>query len=288
MNATELLYRDWLNLDTHLLWCYDEPIDRGRKPQRQFRRDASHVNRGAWLVREGWAKVEHDGQSILAEPGQWLIVKPTRRIQSFAANTHLLSISFDATWPDGRNVLDDGLSVVLDSHECPTLEELAKPMLAMMDTLLPQGWDIRKQRVNMTDYLQLQNHLNTWLLALLTALEPHGISPMGQFDNDNRVVKVIRRINAHPLGEPLDLNAMASAVGLSVVHLNRLFQKDMGCTPTVYFDNLKFERASQELLMPGTRTKDIANELGFTYLSHFSTWFKKRSGKSPREYARGI
>ena len=41
-------------------------------------------NNGAWLVREGWSEVVHDKKIYRAYPEQWLIVKPTDRIQRFA------------------------------------------------------------------------------------------------------------------------------------------------------------------------------------------------------------
>ena len=95
-----MLYRQWLNLNVHLLWCHNQPVAKGWEFTAPTRRFTQYTNSGAWLVREGWARVEHDGQIHTAEPGQWLIVKPGNRIQTFTSDTRMLSVSFEARWPD--------------------------------------------------------------------------------------------------------------------------------------------------------------------------------------------
>ena len=99
-----MLYRNWLNLKLHLLWCHNRRVAEGTKstgPTLQF---TEFTNSAAWLVREGWAQVEHDGQCHTAHPGQWLIVKPGPRVQTFSHDARMLSIAFEARWPDGSHL----------------------------------------------------------------------------------------------------------------------------------------------------------------------------------------
>jgi len=61
-------YRDWLNLNLHLLWCHNLPVARGRADAGQpVMRSTEYINSAAWFVREGWAEVEHDGQRHRAD-----------------------------------------------------------------------------------------------------------------------------------------------------------------------------------------------------------------------------
>jgi hypothetical protein len=99
-------------------------------------------------VRKGWAKVEHAGKTYQAYPGQWLIVKPCSRIQTFSQDAVLLSVAFDARWPDGSHLFDEGLSLVINADEVPTLEKSALPMLKAMKSISPDTWDARNQSVN--------------------------------------------------------------------------------------------------------------------------------------------
>jgi len=50
-----------------------------------------------------------------------------------------------------------------------------------------------------------------------------------------------------------------------------------------YRDWLCIEHARQRLLQPESRIKEVAIELGFIHLPHFSKWFKQHTGKTPRE-----
>ncbi len=280
-----ILYRDWLNLRAHLLWCYDHAIfcDREQGP---VHRSSEYGNNGAWLVRSGWAQVTYGDQVFRANPGQWLIVKPGQRSQSFAVDSHLLSVSFEAAWPDGTHWLDKGLPLVIDAHEHPALECKAKPMARIMSHVPDDQWDARKHPVDYRQFLQLERSLNDWFLILVEILIAHGITPGGRTNIDERVMKAVNLLDSHPLGEPLNQEALARQVGLSLVHLTRLCHHDLQTTPRQYFENRRIDYAYRRLRMPDVRANEVAIELGFSYLSHFSKWFKKLSEQSPREYIR--
>jgi len=71
---------------------------------------------------------------------------------------------------------------------------------------------------------------------------------------------------------------------LSQNHLIRLFRRELQTTPGKYHDRLRVEHARHRLLQPETRIKEVAIELGFTHLPHFSKWFKNACGTTPRAY----
>jgi len=281
-------YRDWLNLNLHLLWCHNLPVARGRVDAGQpVMRSTEYTNGGAWLVREGWAEVEHDGQRHRAEPGQWLIVKPGKRVQSFSANTRMISIAFDARWPDGSHLFDEGLSVVVNGDDVPVLEKSVRPILNLMKRVNPDTWDARDHRVDLAMFLKLENLLCDWLVALGRVLAAMGISHSGHSGIDERVRAAINLLQAGDLAERFDPARLSEAVGLSQNHLIRLFRQELQTTPGKYRDRLRFEHARHRLLQSDVRTKEVALELGFTHLPHFSKWFKQHTGKTPREMRKG-
>ncbi len=278
-----LRYRDWLNLKTNLLWCYDRPIGDGGVPGRNVQA-AGYTNNAAWLVRRGWAEVRHGQQVFRAGPGQWLVVKPVQRMQRFAPDSHLLSLSFEACWPDGSNWLEEGLSVVFNAADYPELEAQALPMVEMMGGIPKASWDVRDEPVQVSSFLRLQGHLNNWLSCLEPVLVGHGVRPMTHAGIDQRVALAIRLLDSHDLGEPLDQAGLAARVGIGAVHLARLFRQDLGMTPKCYLETLRIEFACRRLRLPDARIKEIAIDLGFAYLSHFSKWFRKATAQSPRQY----
>ena len=263
------------------------PVAKGREDVGSVLRSTEYTNSGAWLVREGWAQVEHDGQCHRAKPGQWLIVKPGPRTQSFSLDARLISIAFDARWPDGSHLFGEGLSLVIDAQDAPLLEKRARPILNAMKRINPDTWDARDHEVDFERFLQLERLLCHWLAALAEVLAARGIGHSGHFGIDERVRSAMDWMLASDLGVPLDLEQLAAKVSLSQNHLIRLFRRDLQSTPGQYWDRLRVEHARHRLLQPEARVKEVALELGFSYLSHFSKWFKRHSGITPRTMRKG-
>lgn len=276
-------YRDWLNLNIHLLWCHNLPVARGWQGAGAVLRSAEYTNSGAWLVKEGWAQVEHGNQRYRAKPGQWLIVKPGPRVQSFSGNARLISIAFDARWPDGAHLFDQGLSLVVDAQDAPELEKLVLPILNTMKRVNPDTWDARDHEVDLTLFFRIEQLLLRWLVALSSVLTERGIHHSGHSGIDERVRKALDFMHSYDLAEPLNLERLAAKVRLSQNHLVRLFRRELQTTPSQYWDRLRIEHARHRLLQPEARVKEVSIELGFTYLSHFSKWFKRHTGNTPRE-----
>lgn len=279
------LYRDWLGLSFRLLWCYDQAVrpQDAREAGRPVFENSRFRNNGAWLVRSGWAEVVHDGRTWRAKPGQWLIVRPAARLQRFAAGTRILSISFEAAWPDGTPWLDEGLSITLEAARHPALQAQAQPMARLAHRLLGGGpWDLRSVEIDARQFLSLQGRLAGWLSALAEALADEGIRPGPPGRLDERLLRAIRLIEAHPIERPLHGGDLARQCGMSAVHLNRLFRLHLGLSARAFFEKIRHRHALRQMAS-GVRPKETAHELGFVSLAHFSRWFRKHAGASPRE-----
>ena len=282
-----MIYRNWLNLNLHLLWCHNRRVAEGTRETGEVLRFTEFTNSAAWLVREGWARVEHDGQCHTALPGQWLIVKPGARVQTFSRDARLLSIAFEARWPDGSPLYQEGLSLVLDAAAAPALEQKVRPILNAVMRIAPGTWDLRDHKADLQSFLSLQQLLCRWLAALAAVLDEHGIRHSGHFGIDERVRLAVDRLQARDLAEPLALENLAAEVHVSPNHLIRLFRRDLRSTPNQFWDRLRIEHAMSRLRQPDIRIKEVAIDLGFKHLSHFSKWFKRHAGKPPQS-ARGF
>ena len=277
-----MLYRNWLNLKLHLLWCHNRRVAEGTKstgPTLQF---TEFTNSAAWLVREGWAQVEHDGQCHTAHPGQWLIVKPGPRVQTFSHDARMLSIAFEARWPDGSHLYQDGLSLTIEAKEAPALEQKVRPILNAVMEIAPNTWDVRDHRADLRCFLRLEQLLCEWMSALSETLEARGIKHSGHFGIDERVRMALDLLHARDLAEPLALETLAMEIHVSPHHLIRLFRKDLQTTPHQFWDRLRIEYAQSRIRQPDIRIKEVAIDLGFKHLSHFSKWFKQHAGKTPQ------
>lgn len=282
INPIPMLYRNWLNLKLHLLWCHNRRVAEGTKatgPTLQF---TEFTNSAAWLVREGWAQVEHDGQRHTAHPGQWLIVKPGTRVQTFSHDARMLSIAFEARWPDGSPLYQEGLSLVIEAKEAPALEQKIRPILNAVMEIAPDTWDVRDHQADLRCYLRLDQLLCEWLLALSDVIDRRGIRHSGHFGIDERVRMAVNLLHSRDLAEPFTLETLAAAVHTSPNHLIRLFRKDLQSTPHQFWDRLRIEHAQNRLRQPDIRVKEVSIDLGFKHLSHFSKWFKRHTGATPQ------
>ena len=84
------------------------------------------------------------------------------------------------------------------------------------------------------------------------------------------------------------LQKLSEAVNVSPNHLQSVFTKSVGITPSKYVAITRVEKA-KKLLMAGERSLlEIALETGFCSQSHFTKVFKEQIGKTPSVYQKEL
>jgi AraC-like DNA-binding protein len=84
--------------------------------------------------------------------------------------------------------------------------------------------------------------------------------------------------------EPLDLDELASAAGVSKYHFLRCFAATYGKTPAVYVSERRVERAQDLLRATNLTVTEVCMIVGYTSLGSFSAKFRSLVGVSPSEY----
>ncbi|MEM8797623.1 MAG: AraC family transcriptional regulator, partial [Pseudomonadota bacterium] len=82
------------------------------------------------------------------------------------------------------------------------------------------------------------------------------------------------------------LDALAQEVGLSRPHFFKLFKKQTGVTPNIYFNTLRAEQAIEDLTASRKSVTDIAYDLGFASQASFTRFFSQNVGIAPSDYRR--
>jgi len=88
--------------------------------------------------------------------------------------------------------------------------------------------------------------------------------------------------------EPLYIEQIAAAIGITANRLRDLFRKTLGMSCSHYLQSLRIAQAKVRLCAPDAQVTDIALNVGFETLSHFNTSFRKLTGMSPTQYIRTL
>jgi AraC family transcriptional regulator of arabinose operon len=86
------------------------------------------------------------------------------------------------------------------------------------------------------------------------------------------------------LGRMVAVPEVAQATGLSSSRLAHLFRTQTGLTPMQFLDRQRMHRACQLLASTPLPIKEIAAQVGYPDIYHFSQRFKKLLGQNPRNY----
>lgn len=84
--------------------------------------------------------------------------------------------------------------------------------------------------------------------------------------------------------EPLDLESLAAAAGISKYHFLRSFAAEYSQTPAQYLCHRRIERAQDLLRATNLTVTEICYLVGFSSLGSFSSKFRELVGVSPSGY----
>jgi transcriptional regulator GlxA family with amidase domain len=84
--------------------------------------------------------------------------------------------------------------------------------------------------------------------------------------------------------QPLDLDALAAAAGVSKYHFLRCFAATYGKTPALYLTERRIERAQDLLRATNLTVTEVCMLVGYSSLGSFSSRFRELVGASPSEY----
>ena len=88
--------------------------------------------------------------------------------------------------------------------------------------------------------------------------------------------------------DPFNAGATAAAVNLSESHLRALFEKWLGESPKQFHTRCRIDQAKRLLNEQRLSVSEVALQVGFNDVRHFSRVFKKYTGQAPSHYQKGV
>lgn len=107
-----------------------------------------------------------------------------------------------------------------------------------------------------------------------------------QWLRQRRWVELAKEHLLAALEHPPGLQALGDALHVSPFHLARIFRRHTGYTLHGFVLQQRLRLGYDQLLDSRRRIADVAEELGFSHHSHFTTQFSREFARSPRELRR--
>lgn len=102
--------------------------------------------------------------------------------------------------------------------------------------------------------------------------------------DDKLIERVMRVINENISNPDLNVEMVASIVGISRVHLYRKLKELTNQTSSVFIRNIRLQQAATMLSQGKQSVSEVAMKVGFSNLAYFSTMFRELYGVSPKDY----
>ena len=103
-------------------------------------------------------------------------------------------------------------------------------------------------------------------------------------DSESSTVELVIQYISDHISEDLSRENLAGYVYLNPDYLNRIFKREVGMPIKEYIQNEKMKIAKELLEMTDLTVSEIGKQVGYFNFGHFSTSFKKITGRTPGDY----
>jgi AraC-like DNA-binding protein len=212
------------------------------------------------------------GDIQFLNPGEFRVNLDATRVIAFHAATDWLRESFPAAFGAGERAFPE-----------PT-EQITPRIRRLADAL---GVEAMNDRFLSTERLEfmLQELVLSIVETYLTRRRASSPLWRGSRFEDSRIRRAIGLLRARP-HKDLNIDELASQVGLSRSRFYDLFQLCTGFSPRTYLDMLCVETAVSRLSSGQGKIAELSAELGFSAQSNFTRFFLQQVGVPPSEYRR--
>lgn len=104
------------------------------------------------------------------------------------------------------------------------------------------------------------------------------------YDPFQSIIEDTKMIIRNNYCQKMSLDEVASKIGVSRFHLNRLFKNRTGYTPRMYLEKIRIKKAKELLLTTKLNSTEIGYQIGYQSISSFYNAFKRSTGLSPSQF----
>lgn len=231
--------------------------------------ELTYVDQGALhSVAEGQDLLLKQGDLVVYGPGQWHM-----QYADIGVAPRYVTISFELS---GSNL-------------APLLNrKFTAPQNVV--TLL-QGMLREQERMDVYSGDIILSQLNLLLLTLLRESEAPKAGKLqtsNAVHSENEIIRQAQQYISSHIREKLSVPLVARQVDVSPSYLTALFHKNLQISPGEYIRRIKLQESKQMIRENNLNFTEIAAELQYSTVHHFSRQFKEKFGITPTEYAKSV
>lgn len=269
----------WGALETTLLWV-NELVSTP-----EARAYPSYPSLGVYIKRGG-VRFDIGGESSRYGEGAWVFPKEGAGCFRLEEGSEVLAIRFFVKWPNATPLFARGVNVVFRSEDAPKLVRTAKALkeFVFRNRMIELIQGVPRLSGTLEHYVLLQPLFHAWVGAYYTSFVSHGYEPSRFLPVSAKMRESLRYLRDRSLAKPFHERELAEYAGLSVSQLCKVFVQEIGMTPQSYWNERRLGAAKLDLGDRDKSIKEIAYSLGFSSQGHFSLWFRKQVGCTPRKF----
>jgi len=231
--------------------------------------ELTYVDQGALhSVAEGQDLVLKQGDLVIYGPGQWHM-----QYADIGVAPRFVTLSFDVNGVELAPLLNRKFTAPQNA-------------VTVLQTMLRE-----QERMDVYSNDIILSQLNLLLLLLLReAAAPKGgkLQTSNAIHSENEIIRQAQQYISSHIREKLSVPLVARQVDVSPSYLTALFHKNLQISPGEYIRRIKLQESKQMIRENNLNFTEIAAELQYSTVHHFSRQFKEKFGITPTEYAKSV
>ena len=236
----------------------------------------SHPMAELTYVDQGALHSVADGQDLLLKQGDLVIYGPDQWHMQYAdigVAPRFVTLSFDVKGAEMAPLLSRKFTA-------------PQRVVAILQDMLRE-----QERMDSYSNDVILSQLNLLLLLLLReTVDPQGgkLQTANAIHSENEIIRQAQQFISSHIREKLSVPLVARQVDVSPSYLTALFHKNLQISPGEYIRRIKLQESKQMIRENNLNFTEIAAQLQYSTVHHFSRQFKEKFGITPTEYAKSV
>lgn len=227
---------------------------------------------------DGTGKFIYDTQKIEFMPGDLFFIKPGT-MHGFVHPPHQTLKTLDIKF----NILDEDIKTLTYSINLH-YQKVPSEIVLLLEKIRSEGMD-KKAYYNIFACTYLLQLLHT--ILRIDAISDRQVTKPSYLSSEHgsdSVADFIEKYMQEHYADSLTIKKISENIGYSESYINKEFKRYYKCTVSKYHKCLRIEKAKELILYSENSLKQIAEDVGFKNIHHFSRVFKEIEGVSPGQW----